>query len=502
MFDKDFYPTPVAIIDKMEQKVDWPSVKLALEPSAGKGNILDRMTRSGEYPYGRNRNFQNWEAIEKNAELNALLYGKGYRVVGSDFLTFQSSTEYDLIMANPPFSDGDKHLLRMIEFAEGQVYQDCQIVSLVNAETLKNPYSNTRKHILELLNKYDADVEYLDGAFLDAERTTSVDVALISLTVRPRERQTSFIDDLLNKCQETTQSFEVALPANEVGYSKDEIEMFVGMYQEHAKRFKKTFHAIKDLEVYASYLKKREDIMTYGVNDLSLNYNSELDKIRNAYWHKILKADKFREILTGRAIDDLMSKIASLSNLEPTLDNVYMMLLSLSQNREQMLVDTLETMFDELTKYHQHEFSKNIHYYNGWKSNNAFRLNTKVITPCHISIFYNYVWERTGYDDVHWEVKRIIEDLLKVLALVTETPLGDWTQKGDYEFENNVIRFKFFKKGTLHIWFKDRTALARLNFLVGQNRNWLPTDEEIKQNKKAKDYVAKEFPELKNNLLK
>ena len=85
---------------------------------------------------------------------------------------------------------------------------------------------------------------------------------------------------------------------------------------------------------------------------------------------------------------------------------------------------------------------------------------------------------------------------MKILSLVSPNPAGEWEQIGTYEFENNLLRFKFFKKGTLHIWFKDLQALAKLNYMVGQAKKWLPSEEEIEEDSEAKNFVKKEFPEL------
>ena len=181
--------------------------------------------------------------------------------------------------------------------------------------------------------------------------------------------------------------------------------------------------------------------------------------------------------------------------MEPTLENVYTMLVSLSQNNKAILTSALEELFDKFTSYHQEEFSKNIHYYNGWKTNDAFKMNKKVITPIGGSIGW-LRWERNGYQDVDYQVRERIEDVLKVVQLVSKVPPGEWQQLGDYEFENDLLRFKVFKKGTLHIWFKDLKALDKLNFIVGQEKNWLPTDDEIKTDDDAAKYIKKHFPNM------
>lgn len=40
MFGVQFYPTPTKLVDRMLDLVDWERVKFALEPSAGKGDII------------------------------------------------------------------------------------------------------------------------------------------------------------------------------------------------------------------------------------------------------------------------------------------------------------------------------------------------------------------------------------------------------------------------------------------------------------------------------
>ena len=45
MFDKDFYPTPDNLIDKMLDGVNLSMIHSVLEPSAGKGDIVEHLKR-------------------------------------------------------------------------------------------------------------------------------------------------------------------------------------------------------------------------------------------------------------------------------------------------------------------------------------------------------------------------------------------------------------------------------------------------------------------------
>ena len=56
-------------------------------------------------------------------------------------MTFYTYKHYDLIIMNPPFDNGDKHLLKAIDLQKN----GGAIICLLNAETLKNPYSKYKK---------------------------------------------------------------------------------------------------------------------------------------------------------------------------------------------------------------------------------------------------------------------------------------------------------------------------------------------------------------------
>jgi len=112
MFNKNdnFFPTPLTIIYKMISTVDFNQVKTILEPSAGKGDILEVLEQKKKY-----HKHLDIDCIELDPNLQHILKGNNYRVVHDNFLTYESMKQYDLIIANPPFDSGDKHLLKMLE---------------------------------------------------------------------------------------------------------------------------------------------------------------------------------------------------------------------------------------------------------------------------------------------------------------------------------------------------------------------------------------------------
>ncbi len=112
--------------------------------------------------------------------------------------------EYDLIIMNPIFSNGCKHLLKALEM---QKRNGGAVVCLLNAETLKNPCTNERLDLQRKLTEYNAKVEFMKDAFLDAERKTAVEIALIKVQL-PEIKRESFIFDGLRKAQKQKEAEE------------------------------------------------------------------------------------------------------------------------------------------------------------------------------------------------------------------------------------------------------------------------------------------------------
>ncbi|MGZ3930998.1 MAG: hypothetical protein ACXVP0_06410 [Bacteroidia bacterium] len=98
-----FFPTPKDLIAKM---LEWAQLKendAILEPSAGKGDILDAIRK--HFQDAEPNAEPDLDAIELNSSLREILALKGYNVIGTDFLSYDD-TAYDKIVMNPPFENG------------------------------------------------------------------------------------------------------------------------------------------------------------------------------------------------------------------------------------------------------------------------------------------------------------------------------------------------------------------------------------------------------------
>ena len=92
----DFFPTPAPIIEQMLELADIQAGCRVLEPSCGKGDILDAIT--SRHPDA------SLLGIEMNRTLADVLLAKGYDPIFGDFL--QHHGTYDRVVMNPPFGRG------------------------------------------------------------------------------------------------------------------------------------------------------------------------------------------------------------------------------------------------------------------------------------------------------------------------------------------------------------------------------------------------------------
>ena len=96
--------------------------------------------------------------IEIESNLQELCKKHG-TLIAYDFLSFDPDTNYDFIFMNPPFSNGDEHLLKAWEISKNTT-----IVCILNAETVRNSYSQKRKALQAIIDDFGS-VEYIENAF-------------------------------------------------------------------------------------------------------------------------------------------------------------------------------------------------------------------------------------------------------------------------------------------------------------------------------------------------
>jgi hypothetical protein len=478
---KDFYPTPQALIDRMLDGLDWRFIESILEPSAGKGDLADGVVEKAKQHTQFGRYKPDIECIEVNPDLQNVLKGKGYRVVHDDFLTYITFRRYDLIVMNPPFSEGDKHLLKALELQK----KGGSIVCLLNAETLRNPYSNTRKELLQKLDKYDTDIEIVEGAFKgsDVERKTNVDIAIVRVYI-PQSAGNSVILSHLEKAKDNVYIDEQDGQGQANIAPNDIIAAVVAQYQYEARA---GCQLIQDFRAMQPVTSKEFDsdnsILKLIINEYNGDIATEtayIKELRYKYWKTLFQSEKFSGIFTSNLRSAYMEKLDELKNYEFSFYNIYQLRIDMSKQMVQGIEGAILELFEELSyKYSYYdETSRNIHYYNGWKTNKAYTINKRVIIP--LSAYDS--WD-SSFNPGH-RVESKLRDIEKVFDYLSGDISDEDDVRATLEYarkrgKTKKIPFKYFevnfyKKGTCHITFTNHELLKKFNLFGSQSKNWLP----------------------------
>ena len=155
------FETPVWLAEKLIEMADIHEGETILEPSAGRGRIAALIP--------------GCDCIELNTDNSRYLTDNGYRVIWDDFMDFEVPRDYDIIVANPPFTKQQDidHVNKMMDIANRRV------VSIMSASVL---WRNNKKTI-EFRNR----VESLGGIFEElpdstfAESGTLVKTCIVSV---------------------------------------------------------------------------------------------------------------------------------------------------------------------------------------------------------------------------------------------------------------------------------------------------------------------------------
>jgi phospholipid N-methyltransferase len=172
----NFFPTPRNLIEKMlEEYKNKPLPKNILEPSAGKGDIIDYVNKI----QNKRKEQSNIYAFEFVEDLQNILKQKANcQLLGNDFTVYHSKkVKFDLILMNPPFDRGVNHVLHAWDILSN----GGKVIALLNQHTYYNAYNSHRLKLKTLIDQYGT-VENLGTCFDEkAERKARVGVVLITL---------------------------------------------------------------------------------------------------------------------------------------------------------------------------------------------------------------------------------------------------------------------------------------------------------------------------------
>lgn len=499
----DLYPTPRPAIENMVAGLNLIG-KTIYEPHFGTCAIVD---------YLRELGVENIIGSEIDPRLRKLAEGK-LTIIGENFLEIQSQqiSHVDIIILNPPFSNGADHILHAYNIAPA----GCQIVALCNLETVKNPYSATRKQLQTILESYGQWSD-LGECFTTAERKTNVEVALIRLQ-KPGENYDQEFQGFFTE--------EDAPEAQENGImSYNAVRDLVNRYVESIKVYDQQL----DTAVKLNYLQKdyfdlsdpddrRGSEIAISINQggRELARNEFKKRMQKSGWRWIFSTMNLNKYATKGLREDINKFVEKQQDIPFTMRNIYKMLEIVIGTTGQRMDKAIVEVFDKVTS-HSHD---NHHRLEGWKTNSHYLLTKRFIIPryykeemedmvkalCYIT-GDNYdshmsLDQRTRYDYA------LVSNDGKVLLDYPDRPDYSHCKKVYHEYEiKNIDMVKYpecklislawnygqwfdwgffnvrhYKKGTYHFEFKSEDLWAKFNQHVARIKGY-PLMEKREQTK-------------------
>lgn len=510
MFDPEFYPTPKAVIEIMVADIQIFG-KNILEPSAGKGDIVDFCLKAGA----------NVLACEKHPEL-AKIVGSKCQMIGSDFFDIQSAqvSHIDYIIMNPPFKNADEHILHAYEIAP----EGCTVIALCNSSTIENRISQKRSKLYSIIEA-KGHWSGLGSCFDTAERRTGVDVAMVTLR-KPRIGSDEFDGFFFDMTEEEEQFAQSGLMRH------DEIREIVNRYVGAVKMFDSVMEANEGINSLISPISDGLGIQ-FGSFKTSDRYSSKITRdefkksLQKSSWLSVFNKMNMGKYVTKSITEQINKYVEMQSSVPFSMKNIYNMIEIIVGTHKERMDKVLVEAFDHICSMSK----ENSEAGDSWKTNSSYKVNRKFINgwvcECDSRWPTSNVKIRIGwrsdtiddivkalcfltgknYDDVIEKKNPIIENGIHKIDIYgkpmystkhnslysffsyNDTPWGEWTEW------NTFFRVKGFKKGTMHFEFLDEKVWEQFNLRVSQIKGWqLPKKTDKK--KKGTERTKKEGIEI------
>lgn len=457
----ELYPTPLNVIEIMLQGEEIQN-KVFLEPSAGNGRIVDYLTEAGA---------KNVLACEINEDLKKILQTK-CNVIESDFLNLTSDkiSHIDCIIMNPPFSADESHILHAFNIAPS----GCKIIALCNYATIENPYTNSRKQLVSIIENYGRS-ENLGDCFADAERKTGVNIGLIKIQKAGSSYKDEFEGFFLDEEPEEAQENGIM--------SYNVVRDIVNRYIQAVKIF-------GELLTVESRLSDATGSFFEGCTGIQIqsNYEQYKKELQKAGWKNILNKMKLTKYTTRGVREDINKFVEQQTKIPFTMRNIYHMLDIVVQTAGQRMDKAILEAFDRVTEHH-HE---NRHNVKGWKTNSHFLVGKKFILPYMISPAKEYSYTSETYNSLRSSYDGIIPDFEKALCYVTGEKYEDVEYIGGTKvingiltlnssinrntygvwYESHFFKYKGYKNGNMHFEFKSEEVWGNFNKRVAKLKGY------------------------------
>lgn len=485
LFNRDFYPTPVEVIETMTGMTDIAG-KVCLEPSFGSGNIVKFLVERGA---------KEVLGCEINDTLRRSI--TDCNVIGSDFLQVQSEDicHVQLIVMNPPFSKQEDHILHAWNIAPS----GCEIITLCNASMLVE-YRATQKQreIISIIEDNGYSENLGDVFSQNAERRTDCEIAMIRI-VKPGANKMEFDGYFTDEPDEPEMQGNGIIPYNVV---REAVQRYIAA----VSRFDAAMTANDEINNLTKEF--GFDSIKFG----AFKHNDTYEAVTKTQFKKALQKrawrwifDKFNmeRYVTTSVLETVNKAVEMQSNMPFTMRNVYRMIEMIVGTHSDRMQQVVLDAFDIICKYSE----DNVTYFGKkWKTNSAHMVNKRFIVPYCCS--YDTRWPSATVRTSYGSNVNKMDDVVKALCFLTGTPYEQEVRDANgnmhtvrkrsldyFVREMNMswgqwyawtfFYIKGYKKGTMHFEFQDEEVWYKFNQAVAKVRGWeLPANVKVKKGAK------------------
>ena len=303
-----------------------------------------------------------------------------------------------------------------------------------------------------------------------------MEVALVAVTIPPAP-PVSRIRLELNA--ETTQRYQAA-PDLAALVSSDPITAAVERYNAAADGLARLYEEYDGISSLFTLPKKQGD-SSAPAPCVSLNkgYNNALCDLRALYWEQLFDLPQIRDAMTQTMQDDYHKRLNDLRHYDFTLYNILTIREEISRNIVSNIESEIIRLFDAWTSTHYADYSKNIHYYNGWCTNSAYKVNKRVIFHCNAYSVYSDGFYPTFAENEIANIEKTLHFLDTNGTAYNGDDLRSTLKAAEASGQTTKIKLHYFnatfyKKGTCHIEFTNADVLKSFNIFASQKKGWLP----------------------------
>ena len=425
-------------------------------------------------------------AVELDPRHHANLRELGGQVLGYNFMDIQSLATVDQVIMNPPFAEGVRHVLH----AWKCVY-DAEIVAIVNAETVRNPYSAERQTLVDLIEKHGS-VEFLQNQFVGdgVERETGVEIALIYLAKEPVStfdidsvvRGLKKGDDIKGLEIDPEISTALAMPENLVGNTYQRFLIAVEAARRAAESNAVAEKASVEMGITLEQMQAKGVGSDFRESAVSVrraanaDFQDRYQELKKKAWAQIIRSAFLTNKLSNQARRKVEAETETIYDLEFSIANVHGFLAGLYDSMGDIYADMVCGLFDTIVG----RSTDNVAFYKSWKSNERHRFGMRIRRTRFIIPNFSVSWGAS----LSYESEQFLADIDKVFGYLhgVSEPYDGLVATfkkenccGGDRFSTQYFDFRFYKGAkTMHFYPKSQEIVEKLNRFVGARRQWLP----------------------------